>query len=156
MSEKWDNRFLDLAAFIAGWSKDPSTKCGAVIIDTQRRVVSVGYNGFPQGVSDDPDRLAERVQKYYLTMHAEANALLFAQRAVKGYTIYTWPFQPCSQCASSIAQVGIARVVAPVMPENKDRWHDDFKAARGLLLERGVRLDLVPETLTQEARRAQR
>ena len=60
----WDTRFLDLAEHISKWSKDPSTKVGAVIVDSYRRIVSTGYNGFPQGVMDSYDRLTDRDTKY--------------------------------------------------------------------------------------------
>ncbi|MBI2669577.1 MAG: hypothetical protein HYX20_00290 [Candidatus Yanofskybacteria bacterium] len=60
MTEKWDRRFLALAEFVAQWSKDPSTKTGAVIVDSNNRLVSVGYNGFPRGVNDSPERLENR------------------------------------------------------------------------------------------------
>src|ERR1051326_2813900 len=54
--EKWDRRFLELAKHVSSWSKDPSTKVGAVIVDANRRVVATGYNGFPRGVEDTPER----------------------------------------------------------------------------------------------------
>ena len=83
---KWDKRFLDLSQLISSWSKDPSTKVGAVVVDDDRRVISLGYNGFPRGVSDD-ERLDNRESKYKIVTHAEANALLFASESLKGYTI---------------------------------------------------------------------
>ena len=58
-STKWDNRFIDLAKLVGSWSKDPSTQVGAVIVDQKNRIVSVGYNGFPQKISDN-DRLNDR------------------------------------------------------------------------------------------------
>ena len=71
----WDQRFLDLAEHIAQWSKDPRTKVGAVIVDEKKRVVSVGYNGFPRGVDDNPDRYEDRTAKLLFVAHAERNAL---------------------------------------------------------------------------------
>ena len=64
---KWDYRFLDLAEFISSWSKDPSTKVGAVIVDKNNRIVSVGYNGFPKHIEDN-DRLKERDIKYNIIL----------------------------------------------------------------------------------------
>ena len=65
MLDKWDNRFYDLAAYIADWSKDPSTKVGAVIVDPKnKRIVSTGFNGFPFGVEDTAERLENRDVKY--------------------------------------------------------------------------------------------
>ena len=57
MSDKWDERFLDLATHISGWSKDPSTKVGCVVVGEDREIRSTGFNGFPRGISDDNDRL---------------------------------------------------------------------------------------------------
>jgi len=60
MSDKWDERFLDLATHISGWSKDPSTKVGCVVVGEDREIRSTGFNGFPRGISDDNDRLTDR------------------------------------------------------------------------------------------------
>lgn len=81
---KWDRRFLKIAREVATWSKDPSTQVGAVIVDPDQRVVSLGYNGLPCGVSDSRDLLDDRVAKYATVIHAEQNALLFAARPVAG------------------------------------------------------------------------
>ena len=130
MDDKWDLRFLDLAKLISGWSKDPSTKVGAVIVDGDNRVVSIGYNGFPIGIDDDDERLNNRELKYKMIIHAECNALMFANTNLVGYTMYTYPFMPCPKCASMIIQSGITRVVSY---ENKiNRWENDFKISREL------------------------
>ena len=136
MNTKWDSRFLDMAQLVASWGKDPSTKCGAVIVDAANRVVSVGYNGFARGVVDNPDRLADRDVKYALTIHAEENAILFAERNLIGCTLYTWPFMPCAGCAGKIIQVGIRRVVSVV--SDNPRWASSFELARQQFAEAGV------------------
>ena len=64
----------ELAGHIAGWSKDPSTKVGCVVVGQDREIRSTGFNGFPRGISDDLDRLTDREQKYPLICHAEENA----------------------------------------------------------------------------------
>ena len=135
MMSKWDYRFLDLAKFISGWSKDPSTKVGAVIVDKNNRIVSVGYNGFPKHIEDN-DRLKERDTKYNIIVHGEINAILFANKSVEGCTLYTYPFMPCPRCAGLIIQSGISRVVSFV---NKiDRWEKDFELSRELFHESDV------------------
>ena len=139
----WDTRFLDLAEHISKWSKDPSTKVGAVIVDSQRRIVSTGYNGFPVGVMDSYDRLTDRDNKYEMIIHAEANAILFAHQHMNGMTLYTTPFQPCSRCASLIIQSGISRVISYEIEESKNRWVDSFKLAKELFDEAGVELLLL-------------
>jgi len=139
--EKWDRRFLELARFISNWSKDPSTKVGAVIVDENRRIVSCGYNGLPQGVKDTDERLNNRELKYKLIVHAERNAVLFAERPVHGCTLYTTPFMPCSVCAGMMIQAGIKRVVAPY--SDNPRWLEDFKLTEQLFSESGVELVLL-------------
>ena len=136
---KWDRRFIGSAAFVAGWSKDPSTKVGAVITDPGNRVLSQGFNGFAKGIDDSETRLTNRAIKYRLAIHAETNAILFAQRSLEGCTIYSWPIPPCAACASLIAQVGIVRVVS--VPPSKDaisRWGDDLKLAQDIYAEAGI------------------
>ena len=71
MSEKWDGRFLDLAAHISNWSKDPSTKVGCVVVGPDREIRSTGFNGFPRGIADTDERLSDRNLKYPLICHAE-------------------------------------------------------------------------------------
>ena len=125
---KWDMRFLEMAKLVSTWSKDPSTKVGAVIVDDDRRVISVGYNGFARGVVDSPERLNDRELKYPLTVHAEKNAILFAHQDLRGCTLYTWPFMPCSLCAGMVIQAGIVRVVAP--ENDNPRWKDSFELSK--------------------------
>jgi len=142
MIDKWDQRFLGLAEFISGWSKDPSTKVGAVIVDRNNRVVSVGYNGLPVRVRDEEDRYTNRERKLAMIVHGDMNAILFAQRPVYGCTIYTWPFAPCSNCASIIIQVGISRVVAP-QHEPGHKWTDSINLTTLMFNEASVELTLV-------------
>ena len=85
MLDKWDHRFLALAEHISNWSKDPSTQVGAVITHTRsKRVVSMGFNGFPAGVEDTRERLDDRETKYEMVVHAEQNALMFAGDRAEG------------------------------------------------------------------------
>lgn len=137
----WDRRFINLAEHIAGWSKDPSTKVGAVIVDGKRRVISMGYNGFPRGLSDD-GRLNYRDTKLALALHAEANAILFAKCDLVGATIYTWPMMPCSHCASLIIQSGINRVVS--IPNSNPRWQESFEISQIVFEEAAVSLNMLP------------
>ena len=141
MNTVWDQRFLSLAQLVASWSKDPSTQVGAVIVDSNRRIVSTGYNGFPQGVMDLPERLNNRDIKLDMIVHAEINAILFAQRDLKNCILYTWPFQPCSRCAAILIQTGIQRVVAPVC--DNTRWAESFALSARMFSEAGVTLDLI-------------
>jgi dCMP deaminase len=119
MSTDWDDRFMDLASLVSCWSKDPSTQVGAVLI-RDKRVISVGYNGFPPGTSDDPDLYAQREQKYERIVHAEMAAL--ANVNAFGCTLYV-THMPCARCMSQIITSGVSRVVAfyPT-PEMMARW----------------------------------
>lgn len=143
MSKKWDKRFLRLAREISSWSKDPSTKVGAVIVDDNNRIISVGYNGFPQGVEDSEERLLDRQKKYDIIVHGEMNAILFANKSLVGCTLYTWPFEPCSKCAGVIIQSGIKRVVSIV--NTNSRWGENFSISRKLFTEAKVCLELLNE-----------
>ena len=101
MVSKWDVRFLELANHISSWSKDPSTKVGCVVVGADREIRSTGFNGFPRGIEDSEDRLADREEKYPLICHAEENAIMHAARvgvSLKDCTAYvTWP--PCAMCS---------------------------------------------------------
>lgn len=140
MSEKWDHRFLDLATHIAGWSKDPSTKVGCVVVGEDREIRSTGFNGFPRGIADTDERLADRELKYPLICHAEENAIMHAARigmTLKGCIAYvTWP--PCTRCARSLIQAGVVEVIYPKQLEIPERWRADFDLSTSLLIEAGV------------------
>lgn len=132
---KWDLRFLDLAAHIAGWSKDPSTKVGAVIADAAHRIISLGFNGYASGVEDT---ILSREQKLARTIHAEANALHFAAQDVHGCSIYV-THAPCSHCAAHIIQRGITRVVFDEPSVDfLSRWEDSYNEARAMFSEAGT------------------
>ena len=122
-SEKWDRRFLAMAELVSTWSKDPSTKTGAVIVRPNRSVASVGFNGFPQAMSDDESLYADRSEKYSRIVHCEVNALIFRREQVVGYTLYTFPFACCDRCVVQMLQAGIARFVFPKPPDGTiGRW----------------------------------
>ena len=136
----WDRRFLSIAQQIAGWSKDPSTQVGAVIVDPHKRVVSTGFNGFPRGCDDHPRYLEQRDIRLNRSIHAEINAILFARRDLTGCTLYVWPMPPCVRCAVQIAQTGISRVVAPRLTGDLLRWGASVNEARMLYEECGIQL----------------
>lgn len=137
---KWHRRFLSMADLIASWSKDPSTKVGAVIVDSKRRIISTGYNGFPHRAQDTP---VPREQKLLRTVHAEVNAIIFAQRSLENNTIYV-THHPCAQCAAKIAQTGISTVVCWTPTEEfYFRWLTDIEESQAILKESGVSLVLV-------------
>jgi len=139
MLDKWDHRFLALAEHISNWSKDPSTQVGAVITHTRsKRVVSLGFNGFPAGVEDTRERLDDRGTKYEMVVHAEQNALMFAGDRAEGCTLYVHPLPPCARCAVMIIQAGIKRVVCDQPDFDHQRWGEAAKIADTLFREAGL------------------
>lgn len=130
----WNKRFLDLCDHVATWSKDPSTKLGSVIVDSKKRVISVGYNGFPRGVDDRHDRYDDRPTKYLFVAHAERNALDNAPMMVDNCTMYV-TLLPCNECAKSIIQKGITTVVT-YRPEREDVFNWNITLA--MFAEAGV------------------
>jgi len=127
---KWDKRFLGLSSHVSEWSKDPSTKVGAIITNGIK-IVSMGFNGLPQQVPDHPEILNNREVKYKHIIHAEMNAILTAQRDLKGCTIYTYPFLPCPRCTSMIVQSGISRVVSVTCRD--DRWKNAIDESKSFM-----------------------
>jgi len=139
----WDRRFLEQAKSVADWSKDPSTKCGSVIVRPNRTVAAMGFNGFPRGMRDDDELYADRTVKYTRVIHCEMNAILTAREPLNGYTLYVYPFLTCDRCAVHVIQAGIKRVVAPLgLDADRDaRWHEEHERARGFYREVNVICD---------------
>ena len=150
MSLKWDRKFLVMALDIADWSKDQSTKVGAVIVGPDNEVRSTGYNGMPRGVNDDVPGRHERPEKYFWFEHGERNAIFQAARmgtATKGCTLYvtSYPakFGPCVDCARAIIQVGIVRVVQEPLEGDAARWAESFARTKQMFEEAGIQYDQV-------------
>ena len=137
----WNKRFLGLATYIASWSKDPSTKVGAVIVDEKKRIVSLGYNGFACGICDD-ERLNNRDLKYAMVLHAEENAILFAGRNLSQCSLYVSGLPPCSHCAALIVQTGIKKVFA-WKQEIPERWRENIAITQKIFDEAGVSLEFI-------------
>lgn len=143
--EKWDRRFLELARHVASWSKDPSTKVGAVLVDEHRHIVATGYNGFPRGVMDTEERYADRDLKYRMVVHAEVNALAWAGELARGATLYVWPsFDAppiCNECAKVAIQMGVVAVVGytPTQDDSRhQRWLPSILTSRQMFEEAGI------------------
>lgn len=140
-NEKWAGRLLKMAKDIASWSKDDSTKVGAVITTFNGSPVSWGFNGMPMGIDDTVPARHERPYKYKWMAHAERNAMDLASKSDLSDCVMFVTFSPCSNCAQSIIQRGIKTIVvdedymAEKMPE---RWQEDMLVAQEMLLEAGV------------------
>ncbi len=138
----WDDKFLSISREVGTWSKDRSTKLGAVIVDKNNVIISVGYNGFPRNIDDDIEERHQRPEKYKWTEHAERNAIYnLARRYLEGTKIYL-PWIPCVDCARAIIQTGISEIITDniVVPE---RWKDNFKTSIMMLEEAGVIIRLI-------------
>ncbi len=123
----WDEYFMGVAVLSSLRSKDPNTRVGACIVNQQKKIVGVGYNGFPTGCSDDLLPWARegdwKDTKYPYVCHAELNAILNSiGRDLSGCTLYVALF-PCNECAKAIIQSGIKHVIYL-----DDKYHDSDNA----------------------------
>jgi len=132
-----------MAKLVSTWSKDESTKVGAVIVDSDNTVISVGFNGLPRRIQDTDQRLNNRDVKLKMIIHAEINAIITAKRPLNGTTIYTYPFMSCSQCAGLIIQSGICRHIS--YKTDNERWKDSFDLALEMFDEARVIVNLLEE-----------
>ena len=128
----WHKRYLEIARHVATWSKDPDAKVGAVIADKNRRVVALGFNGFPVGIEDRADRYGGN-QKLDMVVHAEENAILIAGRSAEGGTIYVHGKPVCSRCAGLIIQAVIKTVVASQPNDPDSKWYNTGLIAKQMV-----------------------
>lgn len=149
MQDKWDKRFMRVAQEISSWSKDPSKQIGAVAVNDDRRILATGYNGFPKGIEDMPERYEDRSIKYDLVVHAEMNCIYnatFNGISLKDSTLYVYGLPVCHDCAKGIIQVGINRIVM-AMDDIPQKWLDSFEKSRRMFDEAGVAIDFMHDTV---------
>lgn len=143
LKPKWAGRLLKLSNEVSTWSKDQSTKVGAIITTKDGSPVSWGFNGMPMGIDDDVESRHQRPEKYKWMAHAERNAMDLAPIGDLSGCIMFVNFSPCPSCAQSIIQRKIDTVVvderytADKMP---DRWKEDMLLAVEMLREAGVKV----------------
>ena len=141
MITKWDKRFLRVAKEVSSWSKDPSSKIGAVIC-SNRRILSTGYNGFPSSISDNSDRYTNREEKYRYVVHAEMNAIYNATKngiSLQDSTVYVWGLPVCIECAKGIISVGVNNVICAFDPEKtSSKWIESFEDTLDIFEESGI------------------
>ena len=143
--KEWDQRFLVIASHVASWSKDPSTKVGAVAV-RDRRILATGFNGLPAGVADSDERLRDRETRLAMTIHAEQNCVAYAARTgicLAGSTVYVWPLFTCSNCAALLIQADVNKIIVPNFVE-PIRWAESFDRAREMFIEAGVSVQRIP------------
>jgi len=136
----WDEYFMGVAVLSAMRSKDPNTQVGACIVSKDNKILSMGYNGFPIGCSDDDfpwnregDDPLEN--KYFYSTHSELNAILnYRGGSLEGCTMYVTLF-PCNECAKAIIQSGIRKLI---YKENKYENTPSIIASQRMLRSAGV------------------
>ena len=136
----WDEYFMGVSTLSAQRSKDPNTQVGACIVSNDNKILSMGYNGFPCGVSDDEfpwERAGNELDtKYPYVTHSELNAILnYRGGSLEGAKIYVSLF-PCNECAKAIIQAGIKTVVYSC---DKYADTDSTRASKRMLDAAGVR-----------------
>lgn len=135
MTPHWRLRFLKIAEEVSGWSKDPSTKVGAVVVSQDRKKIAVGYNGPARSLNDKKWLDGDRGKRLSVTLHAELNALLSAPFDPSGCWLFVYGAFPCTQCASVIVQREIVSVVC-YKEQMLERWSP--KLSMEILNEGGV------------------
>lgn len=146
----WDDYFMGVSLLAADRSKDPSTQVGACIVSDDNRILSTGYNGFPQGCSDDEfpwnrDE-SQGETKYNFVVHAELNAILNAGgKSLSGSRIFVSLF-PCHECAKAIIQSGVKEVV---YLSDKYNGTVSDNASKRMLRAAGVKLTKMKPTKAQ-------
>ena len=138
----WDEYFMGIALLSAMRSKDPNTKVGACIVDENKKVVSIGYNGMPSGCDESQlswNKGEGLDSKYLYVCHAEFNAILNSRQgtsALRGCTLYVTLF-PCNECTKAIIQTGIKEVV---YISNKYENTVGVQASKRMLLLAGIKI----------------
>ena len=133
-------RYLDIAKAVSNWSKDPSSKVGAVAVGEKGQILAQGYNGFPRGIADTDERYNDKETKYKLVVHAEMNVIYNASYngvSLDGADLYIYGLPTCSECAKGIVQVGIKRVIMPNY-RYPERWMKSWAESQKIYDEAGV------------------
>lgn len=135
----WDEYFMGVAKLASLRSKDPNSQVGACIVNPENKILSMGYNGFPIGCSDDEFPWAREGDtlntKYAYVTHSELNAILnYRGGSLEGCKIYVTLF-PCNECAKAIIQAGIKTVI---YADNKYDGTPSVEASKKLMTAAGV------------------
>ena len=136
----YNMRYIDIAKAISQWSKDPSSKIGAVAVGEKGQILAQGYNGFPRGIADTPERYNDRDTKYKFVVHAEMNVIYNASYngvSLDGADLYIYGLPTCSECPKGIVQVGIKRVIMPNV-RYPEFWMKNWKESKKIYDEAGV------------------
>jgi len=141
LSSDWIFRYLKLAEHVSFWSKDPSSKIGAVAVGKHGQILSQGYNGFPRRFDDSKERLEDRETKYKYTVHGEMNCIYNATLngvSLNEADLFVYGLPVCSECAKGVIQVGIRRVFMCYPGNIADKWKDSGDLTKSMFKEAGV------------------
>jgi dCMP deaminase len=141
---KWNDRYMAMAKEVSLWSKDPNTKVGAVAVGEKGQILSQGYNGFPRGILDSPQRLNDRETKYRFVVHAEMNVIYnatYSGVSLDNAKLFVYGLPVCSECAKGIIQVGIKEVyVAKECIDLRPHWFESFQKTMDMFEEVGIKV----------------
>lgn len=144
-SEKWHERFLEMAELVSKWSKHPRWKVGAVVVGDCGQILSTGFNGWPRNIGgEEQGRAHEKPGDPSLSIHAEVNTICNASISgvsLRGSTLYVYPMFPCVDCAKLLVQVAIGQICykeTPDMDAADPKWKESWNWARELFMEAGV------------------
>lgn len=143
----WKQRWSDLAKTVASWSRDDSTKVGAVIVDGRNVVLSLGWNDIPRRVFESKEKVPDRhvkPEKYFWYEHAERNAIYNAAAngsKLLGSTLFVTMY-PCADCARGIIQSGIKKVVV-TNSELNDSWKESVSKSLKMFEEAEVQIEVL-------------
>lgn len=147
-----DIQHMQLAKAVADiYSKDRSTKVGCVFIGKYNEVLSIGYNGFVRGVDDNEDSRHERPEKYFWSEHSERNAIFNAARigiSLKDASVYITSLPPCVDCARSLVQVGVKRIILEQKAFNNERtdfWSKEWGKISSMFKETKIEVVILDE-----------
>ena len=133
---------MAMAKEVSLWSKDPNTKVGAIAVGKKGQILSQGYNGFPRGIFDLPERLNDRETKYQYVVHAEMNVIYnatYSGVSLDGSVLYVYGLPVCSECAKGIIQVGIETVyISKECLELRPHWKESFDRTVLMFSEVGI------------------
>lgn len=154
--QRWHEHYFEECLRQAAFSHDPNTQVGCVIVSSTKIMeLSSGFNQFPIGIKETPERLNDRDLKLSLMVHAELNAICFAARygiSLMGSTLYLtatdhtglkWGGPPCSKCMPHIIQAGIKKIISRP-PKLISKWADDLAISREYIREAKLDYEEIP------------
>ena len=135
-SSDWDLHFMKIANVVSEMSKDPSTQVGAVIVK-DKVIYGTGYNGFPKNVPDYLRDYEDRPTKLSKIIHAEENAIKNSLTVPEGFTVYVYPFMPCTRCFQLLKQNNVSKIVTNFVAKYS-KWESDWEMVRKQCRELGI------------------